>query len=91
MVLFTFSAYNLQILSKKSIWHFDVTWLISQQFIYSQRLKANIAFLAFSCNSIPCNSWAIFYEVNLIANRKLTRKIEKKFRLFLVVGDTEVE
>ena len=35
MVMFFFSFLDLfaQVLSKKSIWHFDVTWLISQQVI----------------------------------------------------------
>ena len=33
MVLFTFSVFNLQVLFKKSIWHVDVTWKLSQQFI----------------------------------------------------------
>ena len=32
--MFTFSVLDLflQVLSKKSIWHFDVTWLILQRF-----------------------------------------------------------
>ena len=32
MVLFNFSVFELQVLSKKSIWHFDITWLITQWF-----------------------------------------------------------
>ena len=32
--MFTFSVLDLflQVLSKKTVWYFDVTWLISQQF-----------------------------------------------------------
>ena len=48
IVLFTFSVFDLQVLSKKSLWHFDITWSISQEFTWdfftweiSQRLEAN--------------------------------------------------
>ena len=45
--MFTFSVLDLflQVLSKKAIWHFDVTWLISQQF--SRRDSKSVAFLVF--------------------------------------------
>ena len=31
MVVFTFSVFDLQIFCEKSVWHFDVTWLNSQE------------------------------------------------------------
>ena len=32
MVVFTFFVFDMQVLSKKFIWYFDVAWLISLQF-----------------------------------------------------------
>ena len=34
MIVFTFSVFGLQVLSKKYIWHFNVIYLISQQFTH---------------------------------------------------------
>ena len=45
MVLFTFSVFDLQVLFKKSTWHVDVTWKLSQQFI--RRDLKPVAFLLY--------------------------------------------
>ena len=44
IVLVTFSLFDVQVLSKTSIWYFDVTLLVSQQF--TRRDLKPIVFLA---------------------------------------------
>ena len=43
MVVFTFFVFDMQVLSKKFIWYFDVAWLISLQF--TRRDVKPVAFL----------------------------------------------
>ena len=43
MVVFTFFVFDMQVLSKKFIWYFDVAWLISLQF--TRRVVKPVAFL----------------------------------------------
>ena len=47
LVIFFFSVLDLflQVLSKNSIWHFDIIWLISQQF--TRRDLTPVAFLVY--------------------------------------------
>ena len=59
MLMLTFSVLDLflQMLSKKAIWHFDVIWLVSQQF--TRRDLKPVAFPV--CSKEALFVWKEFY------------------------------